>query len=77
MIRCSECERFHKVGLRNVFTGNEKIFWECRSYCGRLWSRIPKTHPRWCPKYKEVKRHDENRPVYADTTVKGSIFWMP
>ena len=59
MIRCSECDWFHKVVIRNVFTGNEKIFWQCQGYYGeRLCERIPKTHPRWCPKWKEEKNND-------------------
>ena len=60
MIRCSECDQLQKFGMRNVFTGREKVFYECKAYhyCWRLMSKIPKTHPRWCPRYKEVKRDE-------------------
>ena len=47
MIRCSWCDKLHKICIRNLFTGNEKIFYECKAdhTCWRLMDRKPKTHP--------------------------------
>ena len=59
MIRCSECQNFKKFSFPN------KTFYYCylekkRKGCGnmevcRLFDRVPKAHPRWCPLWKEKK----------------------
>ena len=61
MIRCSECTKLEEIPLTHktlyyCFLQRMEAkhgIWECK-----LWERIPKTHPRWCPKWKGVKNDD-------------------
>jgi len=69
MIRCSECENIKPVELlgNNHKPGSKHkefyvccIYWECGLYRFHLWNKVPKGHPRWCPKYKEAKNVKQN-----------------
>ena len=53
MIRCSECDG---LCCRHI---QSKAFYHCEARPEKLWLKEPKTHPRWCPKYKEGKKNDE------------------
>lgn len=53
MIRCGECDG---LCCRQI---KSKTFYHCEARPDRLWDKIPKTHPRWCPKWKGVKKNDE------------------
>ena len=53
MIRCSECKHFDKMPIKT------KVFYYCikkYDFNFKLWDKIPKTHPRWCPIYQEGKK---------------------
>jgi len=58
MIRCSECTKLDKIPLSTKTLyycfqqrmEKENGIWGCK-----LWERVPRTHPRWCPLWKESK----------------------
>ena len=55
MIRCSECKQFDKLEIKH------KSFYYCaimhtNGFDFKLWQKVPKEHPRWCPIYKGEKQ---------------------
>ena len=59
MIRCSECKQFAELPIQT------KTFYYCglKPTCGtdmmKLWDKVPKAHPRWCPLWREEKKNAE------------------
>lgn len=51
MIRCSECKYLEERHFKH------KTFLICTlSKILRIWTKVPKTHPHWCPKWKEENK---------------------
>ena len=62
MIRCTECEHLMPWSdrVKMPWPKKHKRFFSCvlhRTDNGTctMWSKLPKTPPRWCKKYLEVK----------------------
>ena len=57
MIRCCECEHCWPLRVQH----REFYFCEALGMCDgaykKLWNKVPKGHPRWCPKRKEEKEN--------------------
>ena len=61
MIRCSECKDFEKMLYADRKT--DKILYYCYQQVKesgtlmgcKIFDKVPKAHPRWCPLYKEQK----------------------
>ena len=63
MICCSECEYLalwpDRISVR--WPIKRKTLYSCVVHqtdngTSTMWKKIPKTHPHWCPKYKEGKQ---------------------
>jgi len=59
MIRCSGCKYLEELSIKH------KVFYSCQKTKNPgewwLWQKVPKSHPRWCPRYKGEKDAEQGK----------------